>query len=424
MKKNPFLLVLFALLFFNGCRSETNDTADSQQVAPPALNNVVVTPSNGATGLYWIPSNTATSYNVYWSLASGVSKTSGTKISNINTPYKHQSLANGTTYYYVVTAVNSSGESPISSEASATPSGQIASKIYSTVSNGNIVTVSDTLDGSHITNITVGTAPKGIAIDVVKSRAYVANNGMYSNGNTVSVIDTQSNTVVDTITVGSRPTGVAVDSENERVYVTNQLDGTISVINSATNTVIATITGLDGPWGIAINPVTAKAYVADWYNGHVTVIDTNTNTITASILTGSTPQMLDVNPVTNRIYVVNSGDLSVSVIDGETDALITTLTGTLDTGLADHGVKVNLETNLIYVTNDLSNTISVIDGSNNTVISTIDVINHIRGIDIDKLSHRLYFSSRLWGTSAIDLSSNTVIPLLISAAGDEIAIMP
>jgi lysophospholipase L1-like esterase len=62
-----------------------------------------------------------TSHNIYWSTSSGVTKGNGTMIANAVSPYTHESLTNGTTYYYVVTAVNQYGESIESEEASATP---------------------------------------------------------------------------------------------------------------------------------------------------------------------------------------------------------------------------------------------------------------------------------------------------------------
>lgn len=66
----------------------------------------------GEININWNDVSGATSYNIYWSTSSGVSKASYTgKISNATRPYYHTGLTSGTTYYYVLTAVNSYGES-------------------------------------------------------------------------------------------------------------------------------------------------------------------------------------------------------------------------------------------------------------------------------------------------------------------------
>jgi hypothetical protein len=46
----------------------------------------------------------------------------GSKLTNVTSPYIHQALSNGTTYYYVLTAENPAGESTESQEVSAAPS--------------------------------------------------------------------------------------------------------------------------------------------------------------------------------------------------------------------------------------------------------------------------------------------------------------
>jgi len=72
-----------------------------------------------STTISWNSVSGATSYNIYWSTTSGVTTSNGTKITNATSPYTHTGLTSGTTYYYVVTAVNSSGESSVSSQVSA-----------------------------------------------------------------------------------------------------------------------------------------------------------------------------------------------------------------------------------------------------------------------------------------------------------------
>jgi Tol biopolymer transport system component len=91
------------------------------QTPPSAPSNVSTTSGNTQAVISWSPVAGATSYNIYWSTTSGVTKTSGTKITGATSPYSHTGLTNGTTYYYIVTAVNSSGESVESAQVSATP---------------------------------------------------------------------------------------------------------------------------------------------------------------------------------------------------------------------------------------------------------------------------------------------------------------
>ena len=50
-----------------------------------------------------------------------VKNANGTKITGATSPYSHTALTNGTTYYYIVTAVNLGGESAASTQVSAMP---------------------------------------------------------------------------------------------------------------------------------------------------------------------------------------------------------------------------------------------------------------------------------------------------------------
>ena len=89
--------------------------------APSIPTGVTATAGNGQVNISWTSVSDATSYNIYWSTTSGVTKTTGTKLTGATSPYTHTGRTNGTTYYYVVTAVNSYGESSESSQVSGTP---------------------------------------------------------------------------------------------------------------------------------------------------------------------------------------------------------------------------------------------------------------------------------------------------------------
>ncbi len=108
-------------LNFNGegdNSAEANATPLPPQ-PPPAPTGLMATPGNGLVALSWTPSATATSYNVQSATTSGGPYTTITNVTT--TSFVNTGLANGTTYYYVVSALNPYGESSISSETNATP---------------------------------------------------------------------------------------------------------------------------------------------------------------------------------------------------------------------------------------------------------------------------------------------------------------
>ncbi|MGN6719026.1 MAG: galactose oxidase-like domain-containing protein [Candidatus Binatia bacterium] len=95
-------------------------SATPQGLAPPSAPVLLsAMPGNGQVVLSWSTSSGATSYNVKRATISGGPYT--IIATSSSTSYTNSGLTNGTTYYYVVSAVNSGGESANSSQLSATP---------------------------------------------------------------------------------------------------------------------------------------------------------------------------------------------------------------------------------------------------------------------------------------------------------------
>jgi hypothetical protein len=97
------------------------DTWPTGAPTPPAApTGLTATPGNQQVSLAWTASSGASSYSAHRSTVSGGPYTTvATGIAG--TGHTDTGLTNGTTYHYVVTAVNGSGESPNSNQASATP---------------------------------------------------------------------------------------------------------------------------------------------------------------------------------------------------------------------------------------------------------------------------------------------------------------
>lgn len=98
--------------------AEVSATPAAAVSVPPAPAGLKATAGNQQIALVWNAANGATSYHVKRATTHGgpYSQVSATG----STSYTDPGLSNGTTYYYVVSAVNSAGESANSSEVSAT----------------------------------------------------------------------------------------------------------------------------------------------------------------------------------------------------------------------------------------------------------------------------------------------------------------
>jgi len=100
-------------------------------IAPPsAPSGLNATPGNAQVSLAWNAVASGASYNVKRATISGGPYSTVSSLTG--TSYTDSSVTNGTTFYYVVSAVNAGGESGNSSQASATPIGS-ATTISATI---------------------------------------------------------------------------------------------------------------------------------------------------------------------------------------------------------------------------------------------------------------------------------------------------
>ncbi|MGO8671341.1 MAG: malectin domain-containing carbohydrate-binding protein [Capsulimonadaceae bacterium] len=97
-------------------------SATPQASVPAAPTGLTATAGNAQIALSWTASSGATSYNVYRGTASGGESATAIATGITASSYTNTGLTNGTPYYYKVAALNASGTSALSTEATATPS--------------------------------------------------------------------------------------------------------------------------------------------------------------------------------------------------------------------------------------------------------------------------------------------------------------
>ncbi len=113
-----------------------------------AIRGFLAQPGNTLNTITWLPVDRAISYDLYWSISPGVTTLSGTKISNVTSPYTHNGLTNGTNYYYII-VVNSSCCSLESTEQQITTGMSGWSKI-ALLSDTSVYNYNDTGYGSTV----------------------------------------------------------------------------------------------------------------------------------------------------------------------------------------------------------------------------------------------------------------------------------
>lgn len=150
---------------------------------------------------------------------------------------------------------------------------------------------------------TIG-APSAVA--ATNNRAYLVN----SSTGTVTVVDTLTGTVLTTIPVGTNPVAVVVKADGTRAYVANADSRSIAVIDTATNTVQRQITLSFTPTTLAINPSGSAVYIGN-ATGKMAKLSTSSNRIGAWIANTTGATSLVVSPDGKRVYATTAAGIAV-----------------------------------------------------------------------------------------------------------------
>ena len=277
-------------------------------------------------------------------------------------------------------------------------------KIYVPNNGSADVTVIDGLNGNATTQVGAGQGPFAVAVNTASNKAYVTN----SVDGTVTVIDGTNQT--SNITVGTTPKGLAINEVTNTIVVANQGSTNVTAINGTTNAT-TTVPAGNSPVAVGVNPTENNFYVVNQGSDNVTVIDGDTLERIDLIPVGNSPGAVVVNPLINRIYVANQSDNSVSVIDGAAGNVI----ATVPTGRLPYALDLNPLTNRIDVANQSDGTVTVIDGTGNTVTATVPTGSLSSGIAVNPIANQVYVSNRGSGNvTVINVAAQSSVPLNIA----------
>ena len=253
----------------SGNSAEANAKPVAPVQVPSVPTGVAATPGNAQVGLTWTASSGATSYHVKRATVSAGPYTQVSAPSSAS--YTDTGLSNGTTYFYVITAVNSSGESANSAEVKAKPvaPAQIPSGpagVVATAGNSQIAltwTASSGATSYHVKRATVNGGPY-TQVSAPTSPSYTDTS--LTNGTTYYYVVTAVNSAGESgnssqvsakpaapVQIPSVPTGVVAMAGNSQIGLT----WTASSGATSYHVKRATVNG--GPYAQIATP-TAAAY--------------------------------------------------------------------------------------------------------------------------------------------------------------------
>ncbi|HKF22242.1 MAG TPA: glycoside hydrolase family 44 protein [Candidatus Angelobacter sp.] len=192
---------------------------------PPVPTGLTAAAGNGVVTLSWAASAGAISYNV------GRSTTSGGPYTTVGTPtattFTDATVTNGTTYFYVVNAANTAGDSANSAQVSAMPSGSIPN-VTVTINPANTQTISPWIYGINV--MSAPNVPK-VTLTRLGGNRWTAYNWTTNASNAGSDFNFQSDNFLSSSSIPGeavRPTIAADIAAGQATVMTVQLQGLVS----------------------------------------------------------------------------------------------------------------------------------------------------------------------------------------------------
>ncbi|MDA8099292.1 MAG: hypothetical protein M0042_06670 [Nitrospiraceae bacterium] len=185
MKRLVLIVAALAgVLVLSACSGGgSSSSGNSTGSVPPAPTGVKAACGNKKITLSWTATTGADTYNVYRSAASG---SAGALLANsAATSYVDSTGSVGTTYYYTVTAVNSSGESPASGEVSET-----FYKLLAGALQGTSLTL-----GNSVSTFAGSSGFSGLTDGIGSAARFDLPQGMATDGTSLFVADYLNNVI-------------------------------------------------------------------------------------------------------------------------------------------------------------------------------------------------------------------------------------
>jgi len=224
---------------------------------------------------------------------------------------------------------------------------------YVTNPGANMITVFDKRAGEVREVIETGQGPKGMALDPLQNKAYVA----VSGEDAIEVIDVITSEIINKIplTHGDRPAEIALRPDGKLLLVTDSGSNTVSFVDPASLLEISRLTVGFEPVTLLLGPSGKKAYVFNYLSSSISVIDVDNRAVVATIPTDPGPVRGALTRQGDRLIVLHDFSPYMLVVDPGTFAV----TKKIHVGMGASSIRVDTATNTAYIGKKNSSTLDI-----------------------------------------------------------------
>jgi len=255
---------------------------------------------------------------------------------------------------------------------------------YVSNSDSNNITVYNKKTMQVVDVLSTGRNPKGMVIDTLRARVYVA----VSGDDAIEVIDLFKGEIIGKINLDFKdePVELALTPDGKTLVSVNHGSNTVSIIDAVSEFEISRLRVDGKPVSVAIDPAGVKAYITNSMSNTIFVLDIFQQAISQISGVEGTPFKGAFNQIGDRFYVISKNSPYLTVID--TRRLH--ITGKIFIGMGSVSIKIDSQTDFIMVGKDVEKDIAVVDPFSLSRIDTIDTGGSAVFMSIDGEENSLF----------------------------------
>lgn len=290
--------------------------------------------------------------------------------------------------------------------------GAVQSSGYCTTPDLANLSVFDRIARQVTAVIATGREPRGIAVDPVALRAYVA----LAGEDQIQVLDLVTGEDLRRIPlrVGDEPTELALTPDGRTLLVTNSRSNTLAFVDVDAGVVTDRVSTGEEPAALLLEPAGRRAYLLDRRSGDLAAVDVGNRALVGRVPTEPEPVRAQLDRTGSRLYVIHRGSAYMATLSLPTLAQI----GRVFVGLGASALKVDPRTDLIYVGHSDSDRIQVFDPGSLLPVDAIVVPGPVSYLGLDPVQNTLLALVPSRGQVAfVDLANRRMIAT-VDVAGE------